>query len=111
MLVDLRYVRAYGPSPQGSTSYRTFFILFRNLINLRAGLHQGLALSPYLFTLIIGELAAHIQEEVLWCTLLADDILLMDELRDGLNAKLERCREASKSKGFEISHKDGIYEL
>ena len=28
------------------------------------GLHQGLAISPYLFALIMDELTAHIQEEV-----------------------------------------------
>ena len=28
------------------------------------GLHRGLALSPYLFVLIIDELTAHIQEQV-----------------------------------------------
>ena len=31
---------------------------------LTIGLHQGSALSPYLFALIMDELTAHIQEEV-----------------------------------------------
>lgn len=35
--------------------------------------------------------------------LFADDIVLVDESRDGVNAKLERWREALKSKGFKIS--------
>ena len=61
------------------------------------GFHQGSALSPYLFPLIMDELTAHIQEEVHWCILFVDDILLVDESRDGVNAKLERWREASKS--------------
>ena len=36
--------------------------------------------------------------------LFADDIVLVDESRDDMNAKLERWREALESKGFKISH-------
>ena len=35
--------------------------------------------------------------------LFADDIVLVDESRDGANAKLERWREALESKSFKIS--------
>ena len=55
-------------------------------------LHQGSTPSPYLFALIIGELTAHIQEEVPKCMLFVDDIVLADKSRDGVNAKLERKR-------------------
>ena len=53
------------------------------------GLHQGSTLSLYLFALIIDELTTHIQEEVPWCMLFVDDIVLVDESRDAVNAKLE----------------------
>ena len=67
-------------------------------------LYQGLALSPHLFALIMDELTAHIQEEVPWCMLFADEIVLVDELRDGVNAKLERWYETLEPKGFKINH-------
>jgi hypothetical protein len=67
------------------------------------GLHQGSSLSPYLFALIMDELTVHIQEEVPWCMLFADDIVLVDESREGVNAKLERWRRALESRGFKIS--------
>ena len=67
------------------------------------GLHQGSSISPYLFALIMDELTAHFQEEVPWCILFVDDIVLVDESRDGLDAKLERQKEALESKGFKIS--------
>ena len=38
----------------------------------------------------MDELNAHIQEEVPWRMLFADDIALVDESRDRVNAKLER---------------------
>ena len=63
-------------------------------------LHQGSALSPYLFVLIMDELTAHIQEEVPWCMLFVDDIVLVNESRDCVNAKFERWQEALESKAL-----------
>ena len=51
----------------------------------------------------MDELVAHIQDEVPWYMLFADYIVLVDKSRDGVNAKLERWREALESKGFKIS--------
>ena len=67
------------------------------------GLHQGSALSPYLFALVIDELTRRIQEEVPRCMLFVDDVVLIDETREGVNAKLELWRGILESKGFRIS--------
>ena len=45
--------------------------------------------SPYLFALVMDELTRHIEYDVPWCMLFADDIVLVDETAKGVNAKLE----------------------
>ena len=58
----------------------------------------------------MDELIAHIQEEVPWCMLFADDIVLVDELRNGMNVKLKRWPQALESKGLKISHTKTKYK-
>ncbi|KAL3327550.1 hypothetical protein AABB24_035300, partial [Solanum stoloniferum] len=67
------------------------------------GLHQGSVLSPFLFALVMDELTRSIQENVPWCMLFADDIVLIDETRDRVNARLEVWRQTLESKGFRLS--------
>ncbi|KAL9256755.1 Pyridoxal kinase-like protein [Drosera capensis] len=59
------------------------------LTGLRIGLHQGSSLSPFLFAIVMGELSKNIQDNVSWCMLFADDIVLIDETREGVSAKFE----------------------
>ncbi|XP_070022785.1 secreted RxLR effector protein 78-like [Nicotiana sylvestris] len=67
------------------------------------GLHQGSSLSPFLFALAMDVLSRHIQGEVPWCMLFADDIVLIDETRSRVNARLEVWRQTLESKGFKLS--------
>ena len=60
------------------------------LVNI--GLHKGSALSPFLFACVIDELTKGVQDEVPWCTLFADNIILINEIRNGVNIRLERWR-------------------
>ena len=57
--------------------------------SITIGLHQESALSPFLFVIVMDEFTRAIQDEIPWCMLFADDIILIDETRAGVNAKLE----------------------
>ena len=54
-------------------------------------------------------LTTQIQEELPWCILFANDILLVDESRDDMNMNFERWQEALESKGFKIYSKKTEY--
>ncbi|XP_019260548.1 PREDICTED: uncharacterized protein LOC109238526 [Nicotiana attenuata] len=48
-------------------------------------------------------LTRHIQGEVPWCMLFTYDIVLIDETRCGVNARLEVWRHTLESEGFKLS--------
>ena len=77
-------------TPVGNTEYFPTNIM----------LHQGSALSPFLFTMIMDVLTRGIQNEVPWCMLFADDIVPIDETKEGLNDKLEEWRHTLESRGI-----------
>jgi len=60
-------------------------------------LHQGSALSPFLFAIVIDELSRAIQDEIPWCMLFTDDNVLVHETRAEVNAKLELYRKTLES--------------
>ncbi|GKA86944.1 retrovirus-related pol polyprotein LINE-1, partial [Tanacetum coccineum] len=73
------------------------------------GLHQGSAISPYLFALILDGLSRGIQEDIPWCLSFADDIVLVAESAEGLNIKLENWREVLEDNGLRVSREKTEY--
>jgi hypothetical protein len=71
------------------------------LINI--GLHQGSALSSYLFTLMMDGVTRDIQGGILWYMLFADDVILVDASKTGVNQKLELWRRILEAKFFSLS--------
>lgn len=47
---------------------------------IKIGLHQGSALSPYLFATVMDEATRDIQGDIPWCMLFTDDVVLVDDL-------------------------------
>jgi hypothetical protein len=60
-----------------------------NAFPIKIKLHQGSALSPYIFTLVMDEITKDIQRDIPWCMLFANDVVLIDERRIGVNQKLK----------------------
>jgi Reverse transcriptase (RNA-dependent DNA polymerase) len=74
-----------------------------DIFSIKIGLHQGSALSPYIFTLVMDEITKDIQGDIPWCMLFANDVVLIDDSRIRVNQKLELWRQTLESKGFRLS--------
>ncbi|XP_026419698.1 uncharacterized protein LOC113315650 [Papaver somniferum] len=74
-----------------------------NDFSIKIGLHQGSALSPYLFALVLDQVTKDIQGEIPWCMLFADDVALIGESKQEIEGKLELWRQTLESKGFRLS--------
>jgi len=57
----------------------------------------------------MDELTREIQDKIPWCMLFADDIILIDETRVGLNDKLEKWIHTLESRGFRLSRSKTKY--
>ena len=73
------------------------------------GLHQGSALSPFLFNVVMDVLTEGVREAVPWTIMYADDIVLCAERREELEEKLERWRVALEDSGLRISRSKTEY--
>ncbi|KAK3518259.1 hypothetical protein QTP70_035193 [Hemibagrus guttatus] len=59
---------------------------------VEVGLHQGSALSPFLFAMMMDQLSEEVRQESLWTMMFADDIVICSESREQMEENLERWR-------------------
>lgn len=56
------------------------------------------------FILVMDELVEELLDEVLWCMLFGDDIILADETKEELSRKLDGQGETLEMEDFKISY-------
>ena len=66
------------------------------------GLHQGSALSPFLFAIIINRLTEDIRKDASWDMLFADDIVLSRKNHRELEDDLDIWRNAMERRGLKV---------
>lgn len=76
---------------------------------VKVGLHQGSALSPILFNVVMDVITEDVRDEPPRCILYADDIVLVAETRRELQRKMDRWKIALESRGLKISRKKTEY--
>ena len=57
--------------------------------NISVGLHQGSTVSPLLFVIIVDELTLELRGEEMWELLFADDLVVMNTKKRGLQKRLK----------------------
>ena len=67
------------------------------------GLHQGSALSPLLFAVIIDVLSEHLRAENLWELLFADDLAIMADSEEQLQERLLKWQECLEKYGLKMN--------
>ncbi|KAK3556228.1 hypothetical protein QTP70_006930 [Hemibagrus guttatus] len=70
---------------------------------VEVGLHQGSALSPFLFAIVMDQLSEEVRQESPWTMMFADDIVICSESREQVEENLERWRFVLERRGMKVS--------
>ncbi|KAK3507184.1 hypothetical protein QTP70_009525 [Hemibagrus guttatus] len=73
---------------------------------VEVGLHQGSALSPFLFPIVMDQLSEEVRQESPWTMMFADGIVICSESREQVEENLERWRFALERRGMKVSRND-----
>ncbi|KAK3531933.1 hypothetical protein QTP86_001271 [Hemibagrus guttatus] len=66
-------------------------------------LHQGSALSPFLFAIVMDQLSEEVRQESPWTMMFAGDIVICSESREQVEENLERWKFALERRGMKVS--------
>ncbi|KAK3531996.1 hypothetical protein QTP86_002517, partial [Hemibagrus guttatus] len=77
--------------------------------NVEVGLHQGSALSPFLFAIVMDQLSEEVRQESPWTMMFADDIVICSESREQVEENLERWKFALERRGMKVSRSKTEY--
>ncbi|KAK3565314.1 hypothetical protein QTP86_005503 [Hemibagrus guttatus] len=76
---------------------------------VEVGLHQGSALSPFLFAIVMHQLSEEVRQESPWTMMFADDIVICSESREQVEESLDRWRFALERRGLKVSRSKTEY--
>ncbi|KAK3530942.1 hypothetical protein QTP70_006501 [Hemibagrus guttatus] len=76
---------------------------------VEVGLHQGSALSPFLFAIVMDQLSEEVRQESPWTMMFSDDIVICSESREQVEENLERWRFALERRGMKVSRSKTEY--
>ncbi|KAK3523772.1 hypothetical protein QTP70_010062, partial [Hemibagrus guttatus] len=77
--------------------------------NVEVGLHQGSALSPFLFAIMMDQLSEEVRQESPWTMMFADDSVICSESREQVGENLEMWRFALERRGMKVSRSKTEY--
>ena len=84
-----KYVRLVQDMYEGNETVVRCAAETTESFKVKVGLHQGSALSPFLFAVIMDRLTDEVKREPPWTMLFADDIVICEETREEVELRLE----------------------
>src|SRR6218665_1843395 len=70
---------------------------------IRVGVHQGSCLSPLLFIIVMDAVSEHIDREVPWGMLYADDLALAEQTETGMQNRFGDWQRTLECKGLKVN--------
>ena len=104
-----KYVRVVQDMYEGCKTVVRCAVGVTEEFKVEVGLHQGSALSPFLFAMTMDRLTDEVREESPWTMMFADDIVICSENREQVDEKLERWRFALERRGMKVSRSKTEY--
>ena len=94
---------------EGSETVVRFAVGTTESFKVKVKLHQGSALSPFLFAVIMERLTDEVRREPSWTMLFANDIVICEEIWEELERRLESWRYALERRGMKVSRSKTEY--
>ena len=76
---------------------------YSSYFEVKVGLHQGSALSPFLFITVVDAITEEIHGEGFWELLFADDLVVTARSEDELQNRIIRWQEKLESQGLRVN--------
>ena len=97
------YVQLVQDMYEGSETVVRCAVATTESFKVKVGLHQGSALNPFLFAVIMDILTDEVRREPPWTMVFADDIVICEETREEVEQRLESWRYALEKRGMKVS--------
>ena len=107
--VNEEYVRAVQDMYENSQTAVRCAVGMTEWFEVKVGLHQGSALSPFLFAMLMDRLTDEVRQVSPWNMMFADDIVICGETKEEVEENLERWRYALERRGMKISRSKTEY--
>ncbi|KAJ8375265.1 hypothetical protein SKAU_G00058450 [Synaphobranchus kaupii] len=104
-----KYVRSVQAMYEDSVTVVRCAVGVTEAFKVGVGLHQGSALSPFLFAMVMDRLTDKVRQESPWTMMFADDIVICSESREQVEESLEKWRYALERRGMKVSRSKTEY--
>ena len=104
-----KYVQLVQDMYEGSETVVRCAVGTTESFKVKVGLHQGSALSPFLFAVIMDRLTDEVRREPPWTMLFADDIVICEETRKEVERRLESWKYTLERRRMKVSRSNTKY--